>query len=220
MTQNKRYDKAKCAIKLCIVICAFSIGGALLYYCNALHGVTNNTSWDTWYNFLSPIIAIANIIAFIGLTAAIYYGETKRQEQFEKTHIEETILTKICYIEQKLTEVEKELRTSAPALPTVYTAYIIVYRARYYFEKLNTIEILGETEKTDAADMLESLKNMEEEMARSYNTHKDNNTQYTLEEGKQLSKQLNHLTGKLNMMEADMMQQMAKNIGTNAPEPI
>lgn len=220
MTQTKHYDKAKYAIKLCIVVCAFSIGGGLLYYCNALHGMQEDVQWGVWYNFMSPIIAVANIVAFIGLTAAIYYGESKRQKQFEKTHIEESILTKIYYIEQKLTEAEKDLRTAAPKLAQVYTAYIIVYRARYYFETLNKIETLSESEKTDAENLFKSFQQVEDDMAKSYKDHKDNNKEYTEDDGKQLSKPLNHLTGKLNMMEAVIMQQMAKNIGTDAHEPM
>lgn len=222
MRKPRMKNEARCAIVVCTLLCLLVMGGALGYYFQNLHETSQpaRTEWNVWYNFLSPIIAFGNILAFIGLTVAIYMGESQRQQQFEKTHIEGTIIAKIYQIEQALAESEKDLRTQPPTLSSVYTAYIVVYRAHYYFETLHTIETLSDLEKADAKDVLDIFQRAEEEIARSYQAHKNDHTPHTQQEGIDLAQLLNHLTGKLNMMEADMMQQMAKNIGPHASEPI
>lgn len=218
--QKNRPNKATCIAKLCIVLCAFFVISAVLYYFNYLHNATEAecTSWGVWYNFTSPVIAIANIIAFIGLTMAIIFGENSQHEQREKIHIADNILTKLYQIEKELAEMEKELRSVAPDMPVVYSAYLVLYRARYYFGTLHTIDTLSEKEKSEAKDLRDAFADVEREIAASYSEHKNTNTPFTLDEGKHFSKGLNRLTAMLNMMEADMMQQMAKTIGGEAFE--
>lgn len=220
--QLQNSSKAQCIIKICIVLCAFFVVGSILYYFNYLHAVTGEESktFNVWYNFLSPIIAIANVVAFIGLTVAIIYGESSRHKQREKIHIADSILNKIYYIEQEFSKAELDLRKNNPSLLDVYSAYIAVYRARNYFQHLLTVSTLGETEKEDVKDMFDVFKELEQQLAASYEQHKAQNIQYTKQDTNTFSQQLNHITGMLNIIEAEMMEQMAKHIEEGISMPI
>lgn len=223
MIHNKKYNIAKCTIKFCIVLCAFFIVGALLYYFNYLHEAVkaHDETWDLWYNFLSPIIAIANVIAFIGLTAALFFGEREQHRQRERIHISESILTKIYSIEQELSISEKALRSQNVSLIDIYSAYIAVYRAHYYFETLHSISTLSEEEKEAMQVLRDAFLQTENQMAIIYEAQKKkSNKSSMVTEARECAQSICHLTGMLNMMEANMMQQMANNIKTDASEPL
>lgn len=222
---NSKYDisNAKCVIKLCVVLCAFFIGSALWYYFNYLHTTCSDENiLGTWYNFLSPIIAVANIVAFIGLTAAIFFGENSQHQQREKIHIEDAMLSKLYNIERDLVNVDTDLRLQDPSIKNVYSAYLVVYRGRYYFEQLKEVETLSEDEKADAGDMRDAFEEKERQLRESYILHRNNGNPYSEDEIRSFTKSINHLIGMLNMMETHIMQQMAKSVNyqeaTTCPE--
>ena len=83
MTRKK--CKIECIIKWCVAICVLLIAGSTLFYICYIHGVDEGGNvWSSWYNYVSPFIAIANVAAFLGLTIAIFLGDDKRQKTQEQ----------------------------------------------------------------------------------------------------------------------------------------
>lgn len=211
MSQQDKYDKAKYAIKLCMMICAFIIGGALMFYFCRMHSICNE-SWQTWYNFLSPYIAIANIIAFIGLTVAIYLGESTRQTKHEQVNIQNTIIAKLQRVENDLAVAEKTLRSDNVGLQDVYTTYIILYRHTHYFNLLPDLSILSqrEQERKIAKDVLKRIEATRDVFIKFYNDHKtEDKFLFTHEMKHDLAYHINYLTAHLEEFEISIIQDIS-----------
>ena len=182
----------------------------MFYFCR-MHSSCHE-SWGTWYNFLSPYIAIANIIAFIGLTVAIYSGESTRQTKHEQVNIQNTIISKLQYIEKDLALVEKILRSDNAGLQDVYTTYIILYRHTHYFSILPDLSILSqrEYEKKIAKEVLERIEATREVFIKFYNDHKDEeNFLFTHEMKHDLAYHINYLTAHLEEFEISIIQDIS-----------
>ena len=215
MNQQNKYDQAKYAIKLCMMICAFIIGGALMYYFCRMH-LSCHESWETWYNFLSPYIAIANIIAFIGLTVAIYWGESARQAKHEQVNIQKTIIKKIQQVEIDLATQAKILYKKETLRIDIYSIYISLYGYAYYFINLPEIPLLESDaqRKKDAEEVLEQIKQTRDLFIGCYMKY-DDTTQINEIDRRSLARKLNILLAYLEVFEMSII----NNISMDVVEP-
>ena len=215
MNQQNKNDKVKYAIKLCSMICAFVIVGALMYYFCRMH-MASNDSWATWYNFSSPYIAIANIIAFIGLTVAIYLGENSRQAKHEQINIQKTIIKKIQQIEIDLAVQTKILYKEETLRIDIYPIYISLYKYAYYFKNLPKIPIIDSDNqrKKDAEEMLEQFNKTRDQFIRCYMKY-DDTTQINEIDRRNLALKMNILLAYLEVFEMSII----NNISLDVVEP-
>ena len=143
MKAKKIHNEARCAIALCVIVCISLIVWCGGYFFNHLSDLAPEYNWlSNWYNFASPIIAIANVVAFIGLTIAIYIGESDRQKKHEQINIQNTIISKIQQIEKELSEGEIGLRKGSVEIQQLYTIYISLYKIENYLKDLPKISLL------------------------------------------------------------------------------
>ena len=212
MKEEQKYDKAKYAIKLCITICVFTLGIAILCYGCRLRdlGINENATWSLWYNYLSPFIAFANVVAFAGLTIALYYGEDNRQKTHERINIQNTIINKLQLIEKDFSIKEKELRSN-PNMIDVYSVYISLYKYAHYFKHLPKLSILSTKEHEDAIQVLKKIEEIREIFINFYSKH-DKNHNITEEEKQDLAYQLNYLSAYLEEFEISIIQDIALSV--------
>lgn len=158
MKKSKQNNEARCQIILCTLLCIIFIAGPILHYCFCLHS-NDSTQWMVWYNFVSPFIAIANVIAFVGLTIAIFLGESERQKAHEQVNIQNTIITKLQQIEKDLTLAESALRSGSVKVMHFYTIYLLLYRYENYFKQMPSLALLKKRkeEKENAAKIVQQV---------------------------------------------------------------
>lgn len=140
MKRTELNIEARCIIILCILLCIIFVAGPILHY--YLHMRNDDAQWCIWYNFVSPFVAIANVIVFGGLTIAIYKGETLRQKTHEQVNIQNIIINKLQHIEKELVTEESALREGKIKVMHFYTIYISLYRYENYFKNMPSLAIL------------------------------------------------------------------------------
>lgn len=208
-------NKIECIIKWCAAFCILSIAGGILYYFCHFHCITseNRITWDIWYNYLSPIIAIANVGAFLGLTIAIYKGDEQRQKTHEHINIQNTILTKLQIIEQDLSQKEERLRGNSNN-QDIYTIYISLYKHVYYFKSLPELAILTSRLKVrdDAKQVFDKIVEVREIFIKAYQDHKSENKEPTDDEKQDLAYHLNYLLAAIEELEMSIIQDISLSV--------
>lgn len=214
---KKLNNEAKCAIVLCVIVCIGLIAWSVWYYFDTLQTLTGEkVSFKNWYNFASPILAIANIIAFIGLTVAIYIGESGRQKNHEKVSIQKTIINKVQIVEIDLKEQTKILYKEDIKRIEIYDIYISLYRYFYYFKNLPDIPILESDDQRhkDAKEILEQITQTRDLFIKFYNKY-DDSTIIVENDRRQLAIKLNVLIAYLEAFEISII----NNISFDIVEP-
>lgn len=160
MEKFKVNNEARCAIIICSLVCVITIGSAVGYY--FYHMSIYDADWSEWYNFTSPFIAVANVLAFIGLTVAIYIGESRRQKAQEQAKIQNAIIAKLQIMEKELSLKEESFREwKNIKAKDLYEIYIPLYRCSNYLKKLPEIFLFEhkEEERKDAKQVFEQILN-------------------------------------------------------------
>lgn len=219
MMKKKRNNEAKCAIALCVVVCISLIVWCGGYFYNHLSQLApQNEALSNWYNFSSPIIAIANVLAFIGLTIAIYIGESDRQKTHEQFNIQNTIISKLQYIERELASNELTLRTGSVRVMHLYTIYIVLYRCENYFKNLPSLSIIEKRkeEKENAAKIVKQVQEGQAMFLKGYQQFKQQNRDFIdSSECKEMANKLNLITAYLEEYEMSILQDISINIIEN-----
>jgi len=212
-------NKIECIIKWCVALCFFLIVGGLCYYLCHLRGVDieEGSLCAIWYNYLSPFIAIANVIAFIGLTIAIYVGEDQRQKMHEQINIQNAIIDKLQSIERDLTLKEETFRKEKSTLNDVYSIYIAIYRYANFFKDLPSLSILEtrKDEKENASKVLEQVNATQKLFIDYYKEHKANISrqgEINDDDKRPLLRQLNFLMGYIEEFEISILQDISLHI--------
>ena len=212
-------SEAKCAIALCVVVCISLIFWCCGYFYNHLNQLTpQNEALGNWYNFSSPIIAIANVLAFIGLTIAIYIGERDQQKTHEKINIQNTILSKLQHVEEELATKELSLRTGSVNVMHLYTIYIVLYRYENYFKNLPSLSILKKRkeEKENAEKIVQQVKEGKDMFLSNYQNFKQNDRCFIdSSECKDLANKLNLIIAYLEEYEMSILQDISITILEN-----
>ena len=212
-------SEAKCAIALCVVVCISLIFWCCGYFYNHLSQLApQNEALGNWYNFSSPIIAIANVLAFIGLTIAIYIGERDQQKTHEKLNIQNTILSKLQHVEEELAAKELSLRTGSVKVMHLYTIYIVLYRYENYFKNLPSLSILKKRkeEKENAEKIVQQVKEGKEMFLSKYQNFKQNERYFIdSSECKDLANKLNLIIAYLEEYEMSILQDISITILEN-----
>ena len=212
-------SEAKCAIALCVVVCISLIFWCCGYFYNHLSQLApQNEALGNWYNFSSPIIAIANVLAFIGLTIAIYIGERDQQKTHEKINIQNTILSKLQYVEEELAAKELSLRTGSVKVMHLYTIYIVLYRYENYFKNLPSLSILKKRkeEKENAEKIVQQVKEGKDMFLSKYQNFKQNDRCFIdSSECKDLANKLNLIIAYLEEYEMSILQDISITILEN-----
>ena len=194
-------------------ICVLLIAGSTLFYICYIHGVDEGGNvWSSWYNYVSPFIAIANVAAFLGLTIAIFLGDDKRQKTQEQAKVQNIIINKLQIIEKELSQQEKILRKNGK-IQDVYTIYILLYRFTYYFKALPDLVIFSSKpkEKEDAIQVLNKIEEVKKVFIDFYQNNKGNDT---LKENKKqdLAYELNFLSAYIEEFEISIIQDISQNV--------
>lgn len=218
MKKIKANNEARCAIIICALICTIVVGGALGCYFLHLHMGDNN--WSKWYNFTSPFIAIANVIAFMVLTIAIYIGEDTRSKTHEQSNIQNTIIHKLQKIEKELAQSEELLRKGSVNVQNVYTIYIMLYRYANYFKNLPSLSILKirKEEKKNATEILKQIEKTRDIFINHYMSLKQQHKEYSdSNDCKPLARELNYLIAYFEEFEISILQDISISVA-NYPE--
>ena len=177
-------------------------------------------SYAVWYNFISPLIAIINVIAFIGLTVAIYKGESDRQKKHEQINIQNTIISKIQQIEKELSEGEIGLRRGSVEIQQLYTIYISLYKIENYLKDLPKISLL-QTRKAlkENAEKIEKQTTQARDMfiCQYQKIKSSGKSSVNSSECVDMSKKLNLVIAYLEEFEMSIIQDISLNI---IPDPI
>lgn len=177
-----------------------------------------NEALGNWYNFSSPIIAIANVLAFIGLTIAIYIGERDQQKTHEKINIQNTILSKLQHVEEELAAKDLSLRTGSVKVMHLYTIYIVLYRYENYFKNLPSLSILKKRkeEKENAEKIVQQVKEGKDMFLSKYQNFKQNDRCFIdSSECKDLANKLNLIIAYLEEYEMSILQDISITILEN-----
>lgn len=211
MRKSKRHSETRCLIILCTLLCVIFIAGPVIHYCFHLHSNDNN-QWMVWYNFVSPFIAIANVIAFVGLTIAIYKGESERQKAHEQVNIQNTIITKLQQIEKDLTLEEYELRSGSVKVMHFYTIYLLLYRYENYFKQMPSLALLKkrEDEKENAAKIIQQVIEGRDLFINEYKKYQEQRREYVdSNDCKTLARKLNLIIAYLEEFEMTIIQDIS-----------
>ena len=211
---NKKLNiEARCAIALCVIACVSLIVWCCGYFYNHLNDFApKDEALNNWYNFASPIIAIANVVAFIGLTIAIYIGESDRQKKHEQVNIQNTIITKLQHIEKELTTGEAALRAGSVKVMHFYTIYLMLYRYENYFKNLPSLALLEKRkeEKENASKIVKQVIEGRDLFLSEYKALKEASREYIdSNDCKPLAKKLNLIIAYLEEFEMSIIQDIS-----------
>ena len=213
MKANNIHIEARCAIALCVIVCISLIVWSGGYFFNHLSEWAPEYNWlSNWYNFASPIIAIANVTAFIGLTIAIYIGESDRQKKHEQVNIQNTIIAKLQIIEKELVTEELALRAGSVKVMHFYTIYLMLYRYENYFKNLPSLALLEKRkeEKENASKIVKQVVEGRDLFLAKYKTLKEENREYIdSNDCKPLAKKLNLIIAYLEEFEMSIIQDIS-----------
>lgn len=213
---NKKLNiEARCAIALCVIVCVSLIVWCSGYFYNHLNDFApKDEALSNWYNFASPIIAIANVLAFIGLTIAIYMGESNRQKTHEHINIQNTIISKLQIVEKDLALKEQALRKNSVDVQVLYTIYVSLYRYENYFKDLPALSILAnrKAEKEEAEKVLRQIRDIADAFYEKYDGSKNNQQSLSIADVKPLIGKLNYLIAFIEEFEMSIIQDISSNV--------
>ena len=215
MDNKKLNIEARCAIALCVIACVSLIVWCCGYFYNHLNDFApKDEALNNWYNFASPIIAIANVLAFIGLTIAIYIGESSRQKTHEHVNIQNTIISKLQIVEKDLALKELALRKNNIDVQVLYTIYVALYRYENYFKDLPTLSILAnrKAEKEEAEKVLRQIRDIADAFYEKYDGNKNNQQSLSIADVKPLIEKLNYLIAFIEEFEMSIIQDISSNV--------
>jgi len=215
MDNKKLNIEARCAIALCVIVCVSLIVWCCGYFYNHLNDFApKDEALSNWYNFASPIIAIANVLAFIGLTIAIYMGESNRQKTHEHINIQNTIISKLQIVEKDLALKEQALRKNSVDVQVLYTIYVSLYRYENYFKDLPTLSILAnrKAEKEEAEKVLRQIRDIADAFYEKYDGSKNNQQSLSIADVKPLIGKLNYLIAFIEEFEMSIIQDISSNV--------